>query len=220
MNKRQRQKELQPVAVTGSLYLFGKPSWEIEGLENGDLTPELIARIAAAGDEIKERLNVSAKVLTKLRALGWNGEGTLYDFNIWKETTREQAIIELSAIGIDPESVSLTEVGEGDDGFAPDGWIPIGGEFTVPKQTLKELASIPIEDLNRMKTQLDLMEKALRAERSKRRETAKRAKSAEERASKTDKKNDQLMRSVEITSTFVEELLSQRYIRLPPRDDE
>lgn len=221
MNKkqRQRQRQLKPAAVTGSFYPLGDIlNEDID--DGGPITPRLIAKAEKAGDQMRERLLEFSELLTKLRKLGWDGLGTLDFFSIWKEgITKEKAIEELSGLHIDPRSITLQVVGIGDDGLAPDGWVDIGKEFTLPEQTVKELAAIPVEDLNRMRAQLGTMEQALRKERDRRRVDRKRMKSAEAKAEKTNRKNDILTRAVGITSTFVDELLTQRYIKLAKGDE-
>jgi hypothetical protein len=97
-----------------SVFLFGKPAWEIENLEGGELTTELIDQIRNAGDEIKNSLDQTAGILTKLLRNGWSGSGGLYDVNLYKDTTLEEARRELTELGMDPELVNLME-DEGED---------------------------------------------------------------------------------------------------------
>ncbi len=97
------------MAVTLSVFLFGKPAWEIEDLEGGELTPELINQIKNTGDKIKNGLDQTAGVLTKLLTNGWNGSGGLYDVNLYKDITLEEARRELTKLGIDPDDANLME---------------------------------------------------------------------------------------------------------------
>lgn len=206
---REKQRTLKPDTITGDFYLFGKPSWEIGRLENGDLNPELITDISNMGDILRQRLKKSARALTKLSASGWQGLGGLYDFQIWKETTREQAIRDLSEAKIDPESINLQEVATDKDY----GWVEIGEEFTIPKQAATEINSIPDDDLTKMKTQLQSMEKALKKQRKRLKGEKKHTKVAEAREERLVKNNDILTNALRIVSTFLEETLAQPNIR-------
>ena len=97
------------MTVGVSVFLFGKPAWEIEDLEGGDLTPELIDQIRNTGAEIKSSLDQTADVLTKLLRSGWSGSGGLYDVNLYKGITLKEAQEELTKLGINPELVNLME---------------------------------------------------------------------------------------------------------------
>ncbi len=97
------------MGVSMIIFLFGKPAWEIRSLEGGQLTPELIDQIRNAGNEIKNSLEQTADVLTKLLKNGWSGEGGLYDVNLYKDTTLEEVQRELTRLGIDQELVNLME---------------------------------------------------------------------------------------------------------------
>ena len=97
------------MTVEVSVFLFGKPAWEIEDLEGGELTPELINQIRNTGNEIKNSLDQTADVLTKLLRNGWSGSGALYDVNLYKDITLDEAQGELTQLGIDPEVVNLME---------------------------------------------------------------------------------------------------------------
>jgi hypothetical protein len=97
------------MGVMVSIFLFGKPAWEIESLEGGELTTELIGQIRNAGTEIKNSLDQTAGILAKLLRNGWSGSGGLYDVNLYKDTTLEEARRELMELGLDPELASLME---------------------------------------------------------------------------------------------------------------
>ncbi len=107
--------------VMVSVFLFGKPAWEIEDLEGGELTPELIEQIRNTGDKIKNNLDQTAGVLTMLLRNGWSGSGGLYDVNLYKHATLEEAQRELTGLGISPAEVNLMEEDDedGDEGLAP-----------------------------------------------------------------------------------------------------
>jgi hypothetical protein len=68
-----------------SIFLFGKPAWEIEGLEGGELDEALIEEIRAKGKELSQSLEEAADALTRLKAIGWEGTGTLYDIRLFKD---------------------------------------------------------------------------------------------------------------------------------------
>ncbi len=103
------------------VFLFGKPAWEMENFQGGELTPELIDQIRDTGKEIDNRLDQTAELLTKLLGNGWSGSGALYDVHMYKDVTLVEAQVELTALGIDPKEVSLMEEDEdGDDDLAPE----------------------------------------------------------------------------------------------------
>ncbi len=109
------------MGVTLSVFLFGKPAWEIEDLEGGELTPELIDQIRNTGDKIKNSLDQTASVLTKLLRNGWSGSGGLYDVDMHKDVTLDEAQRELITLGIDPTEVNLMEEDDedGDEDLVP-----------------------------------------------------------------------------------------------------
>jgi hypothetical protein len=90
------------MTVEVSIFLFGKPAWEIDGLEGGDLDDALIEQIRAKGKELNESLDHAADLLTKLRRKGWEGSGTLYDVSLFKDVSLGVARKELSELGLDP----------------------------------------------------------------------------------------------------------------------
>ena len=91
------------MTVEVSIFLFGKPAWEIEGLENGELNNALIEEIRAKGKELNASLDMAADTLTKLMKKGWEGEGTLYDVSLFKDIPLGEARRELAAMGLDPD---------------------------------------------------------------------------------------------------------------------
>jgi len=72
------------VTVEVSIYLFGKPAWEIEGLEGGGLDEALIEKIRKKGKELSQSLDEVATTLTRMMKKGWDGTGTLYDVDLFK----------------------------------------------------------------------------------------------------------------------------------------
>jgi len=93
------------VTVEVSVFLFGKPAWEIDGFEGGELDDELIERIRAKGKELNQYLDTSAGILKRLLQNGWEGCGTLYDVSLTKDTSIGQARKELIQLGLDPDLV-------------------------------------------------------------------------------------------------------------------
>jgi hypothetical protein len=95
--------------VTVSIFLFGKPAWEIEGLEGSPVDLELLAAIAACGHELDRRLTRAAELGKKLVVKGWEGYGLLYDVEFYKAASLKEAEEELKALGIEPDEVSIRE---------------------------------------------------------------------------------------------------------------
>jgi hypothetical protein len=101
--------------VTISVFLFGKPAWEIERLEGSPIDLELLGAIAACGQELSKRLARAAEVGRRLVAGGWEGVGLLYDVEFYKAVTLRDAEEELKALGIEPNEVSIREEEDRED---------------------------------------------------------------------------------------------------------
>ncbi len=95
--------------VTVSVFLFGKPAWEIESLEGSPIDLELLNAIAVCGQELGIRLTRAAELGRKLVAKGWEGYGLLYDVEFYKAVTLKEAEEELKALDIEPDEVSIRE---------------------------------------------------------------------------------------------------------------
>jgi hypothetical protein len=91
------------MTVEVSIFLFGKPAWEIDGLEGAELNDALIEQIRTKGKELNESLNRTADILTKLRRKGWEGNGTLYDVSLFKDISLGAARKELAELSLDPD---------------------------------------------------------------------------------------------------------------------
>ena len=102
--------------VTVSIFLFGKPAWEIENLEGSPVDIQLLSAIASCGQELGSRLTRAAELGRKLVASGWEGYGLLYDIEFYKAVTLRDAEEELKSLGIEPDEVSIRE--EADDSGA------------------------------------------------------------------------------------------------------
>ncbi len=95
--------------VTVSVFLFGKPAWEIEGLEGSPVDLELLSAIASCGQTLSRRLTRAAEVGKKLVTSGWDGYGLLYEVEFYKGVTLREAEEELKSLGIEPDEVSIRE---------------------------------------------------------------------------------------------------------------
>ena len=95
--------------VTVSVFLFGKPAWEIERLEGSPIDLDLLNEIASCGQVLSTRLARAAELGRRLVDSGWEGVGLLYEIDFYKEVTLEDAEAELRALGIAPDEVSIRE---------------------------------------------------------------------------------------------------------------
>lgn len=95
--------------VTVSIFLFGKPAWEIEGLEGSPVDFELLGAIASCGQELNSRLTRAAEVGKELVVRGWEGYGLLYSVEFHKAASLKDVEEELKALGIGPDEVSVRE---------------------------------------------------------------------------------------------------------------
>lgn len=111
MSEHSRDKPL----VTVSVFLFGKPAWEIDGLEGSPVDFELLEAIASCGQELRVRLARVAELGRRLVERGWEGYGLLYDVEFYKSLTLKDAEEELKALGIEPDEVSIREEDEESD---------------------------------------------------------------------------------------------------------
>jgi hypothetical protein len=98
----------KPLVIV-SVFLFGKPAWEIELLEGSPVDLELLSEVASCGQEISVRLNRIAELGRKLLDRGWEGVGLLYDIDFYKATSLKDAEEELDSLGIDPGELSVRE---------------------------------------------------------------------------------------------------------------
>ena len=95
--------------VIVSVFLFGKPAWEIERLEGSDIDVELLDEVASCGQELDKRLARAAQMGKQLLARGWSGSGGLYDIDFHKATSLKAAEEELRALGIESDEISIRE---------------------------------------------------------------------------------------------------------------
>lgn len=106
--------------VTISVFLFGKPAWEIDRLEGSEVDPELLSAIASCGQELGKRLARAAEIGKRLLERRWAGTGGLYDIDFYKAISLQDAEEELKSLGIEPDEVSIREESEDSKG-APGG---------------------------------------------------------------------------------------------------
>ncbi|HEV2389590.1 MAG TPA: hypothetical protein VGS04_02585 [Nitrososphaerales archaeon] len=102
--------------VTVSVFLFGKPAWEIDGLEGSPVDMILLSAIASCGQELSRRLTRAAELGRMLVVKGWEGYGLLYEVEFYKEVTLTDAEEELKGLGIEPDEVSIREESEDSGG--------------------------------------------------------------------------------------------------------
>jgi hypothetical protein len=95
--------------VSVSVFLFGKPAWEIDELEGSRVNLELLSAIASCGEELNRRLTRAAELGKKLITKGWEGYGLLYEIEFYKEVTLKDAEEELKVLGIESDEVSMRE---------------------------------------------------------------------------------------------------------------
>lgn len=97
------------MVVEVSVYLFGKPSWEM-GIEGGNATPKMLRE---KGDELRDRLRRAADILEKLDGRGWDlaeAYGSVYSLDFTKDVSLEEAERELEEFGIGLDEVSVREL--------------------------------------------------------------------------------------------------------------
>jgi hypothetical protein len=101
----------KPLVIV-SVFLFGKPAWEIEMLEGSSVDLELLSEVASCGQELSVRLSRVAELGRKLLDRGWEGVGLLYDIDFYKATSLKDAEEELDSLGIEPGELSVREEAE------------------------------------------------------------------------------------------------------------
>jgi hypothetical protein len=110
----------RPLVIV-SVFLFGKPAWEIDKLEGSPLDLELLSAIASCGQELDRRLTRAAEFGKKLLDKGWDGSGGLYSIDFYKTISLKDAEEELKALGIEPDEVTIREEEDEDSEGAPYG---------------------------------------------------------------------------------------------------
>jgi hypothetical protein len=101
------------MAVTVCLPLFGSPGHELE--EGSTVKAQQLRDLA---DRLAERLRKAADTLDKLTAAGWSGHLGMYDIILvgTNLSTREEAVQQLQAMGLNPDDFMILEDVEEEDG--------------------------------------------------------------------------------------------------------
>ncbi len=95
--------------VTVTVFLFGKPAWEIDGLEGADVDVKLLDEVDSCGEHLFRRLARAAQIGRKLLGSGWEGCGLIYEIDFYKEISLRDAEVELKGMGIARDEVSIRE---------------------------------------------------------------------------------------------------------------
>jgi hypothetical protein len=105
------------MGVTVCLPLFANPGQELE--EGVAVKGQQLRDLAA---ELHDRLHQAADTLDRLAAAGWTCQLALYEVLLFHSEvrTREEAALQLSALGIDPEALMILEDVEEEEDEAGD----------------------------------------------------------------------------------------------------
>lgn len=91
------------------LWLYGKPSWDLEIEGKKHIDPGLLK---AHVSFLKAHLDKTAELLEKLQKAGWlvaESYGAIYSLTLYKRTTKIKAQKELIQLGIKQEEVTLEQ---------------------------------------------------------------------------------------------------------------
>jgi len=101
------------MSVQIMIFLFGKPGQELD--EGGEVTA---LQLRELGKILHARLDEAAEIVSKLEGSGWEAQLTLYDVVLCHPylNTRTAAEEQLDKLGIDPESVTIDEWDDEDEG--------------------------------------------------------------------------------------------------------
>ena len=83
--------------ATVSIFLFGKPAWELPEKYKKEELPEILKGI---GNNIKERMDEVSSAIQLLMDNGWKIEMLLYDIEAYKDISDKKAEKELKKLGI------------------------------------------------------------------------------------------------------------------------
>jgi hypothetical protein len=105
------------MAVTVTLFLFGKPGQELN--EGEEVTAD---ELRALGRSLHERLDETAAIVEKLMGAGWEAQMALYDIFLSHPFIKSvtQAEAQLLDLGINPEHVCLDDWEDEDEEFGED----------------------------------------------------------------------------------------------------
>lgn len=87
-----------------SIWLYGKPEWEIENLDK--ITGE---QLKEHGKELMKRLNYIGDIAIKLEKNEWSRGAGLYDLYFYKDISIDEAKKELIKLEIDVEKINLID---------------------------------------------------------------------------------------------------------------
>ena len=93
-----------------NLWLYGKPSWDMEIEGKTSLNPELL-RIH--GTALKTHLERAADIIEKLQEKGWKlaeTYGAVYSLTFYKRTNKLHAERELTSMNIDLAEINFEQV--------------------------------------------------------------------------------------------------------------
>ena len=88
------------MSVEISIFLFGKPAWEIDELEGNQLDQTFSNVLRALAEDLRSRLLEIARAHELLVRNGWEAYGGLYEILYYKDISRDQAEKELEELGI------------------------------------------------------------------------------------------------------------------------
>jgi|SRR3989338_848385 len=92
-----------------SIYLYGKPSWELDIEGKNNLDPEMFKR---HGEDLRWRMYEVAETLDKLQTAGWDLAecyGALYSLEFYKDITEKEAKKQLNQLGIKTNLIHIEE---------------------------------------------------------------------------------------------------------------
>jgi len=84
-----------------TIFLFGKPAWEINNFEGESLNAEFAKELERLGEELNKRLREIAKVHKILLENGWEAFGGLYDIHYTKDISLNEAKKELQQLELE-----------------------------------------------------------------------------------------------------------------------
>jgi len=85
--------------ATINIYLFGKPSWELD-LEQ-ELDKTFVDELSELRENLYDRLSIAGISIETLFKAGWEAYGTLYDVEMCKDITTEEAKKELKELELE-----------------------------------------------------------------------------------------------------------------------
>jgi len=90
-----------------SIYIHGKPDWELNNLS--EITGN---ELKEYGKKLMERMNNIGDIITKLDNNKWSKSGGLYDLNLYKKISIDEAKKELTELDINLEILNLRDNSE------------------------------------------------------------------------------------------------------------